>query len=200
MAKGRGTVGAAQPQLVALDPTAPPPITEAQAEIKNATEGTSTAEAGGVEKVDESEIRMEAEGVKTALKADFDNPESPNVADSTLPLVGPKDPAPVTVGVGETPAMHEAHVLLGSPQQIAERIRREAEEGLPTDEIARQQQADAGNVEFQRIDALARRGNVVRDSERPKRGGAGVSGGETTQEDIDKAKRVHAGAGAGEKK
>jgi hypothetical protein len=139
-----------QARETAVDDVQLSPEQKAAASAKT---GTSDIEAGGVEKVKETAIRMESEGVLTPIKSDFDNPESPVVGDPAGALVGPKDPGKVTVGPGETAAQHEAHALMSHPARIAERIELESgPEGLPTDVIARRQQEDIARAEFQRVD------------------------------------------------
>lgn len=157
------------------------PLSGDRAKIKSAKTATSKVEAGGAKSVDEKAIRMESEGVLTPIKSDFDNPESPVVGDPAGALVGPEDPGKVKVGLGETAQQHEAHVLLSHPERIAERIEKESgPDGLPTDVIAREQQARVTRTEFQRVDGSGRIAGAgdpdaiqpgVRDSERPKRGG-----------------------------
>ncbi len=148
---------------VVLDPNAPPPLTDLQKEIKAAKKGTSKVEAGGAEKSDD--FRVETEGVRGVQKADFDSPESPMISDPKLNQVGPKAPGKVEVGIGETPAQHESHTLVGSPAMIAERIELESgEKGLPTDVIARRQMEDVAANEFQRISpGMVNDGGISRD-------------------------------------
>ena len=139
-------------------PTSPAPeptLTEEQETVLNAKKATSKIEAGGTVTVKESAIRMESEGVLTPIKSDFDNPESPVIGDPSGALVGPKDPGKVTVGPGETAAQHEAHVLMNSPQRIADRIEQESgPDGLPTDVIMRRTAEDVARVQFQRTSAF----------------------------------------------
>lgn len=130
-------------------------LTPEQQEVAAASKPTSNIEAGGVEKVKDTAIRMESEGVLTPIKSDFDNPESPVIGDPEGALVGPKDPGKVTIGPGETAAQHEAHVLMNSPQRIADRIEQESgPDGLPTDVIMRRQAEDVAREQFQRVSAL----------------------------------------------
>jgi len=105
-----------------------------------------------VETVDD--LRQETAGVKTPIKADFDNPESPLIYDPKAALVAPADPDKlVKVETGETAAQHEAHVQLSGPAVIAERLEAEAgPDGVATDVIARQQHERAAKLEFQRVD------------------------------------------------
>lgn len=169
---------ASKPETTATTPVvASTEPTEEQKKIASATKPTSNIEAGGAVKTDEKKIRMESNGVMTPIKSDFDNPESPVVGDPAGALVGPKPPGKVKLGVGETAAQHEAHHLMSAPENIAERIEKESgPDGLPTDVIAREQQARISRTEFQRVegpspgdpDAIQ---PGVRDSERPKRGG-----------------------------
>jgi hypothetical protein len=137
----------------------PIPLSEQQEEIANAEEGTSEITPGGVI---EADPRMETDGVKSPIKADFDNPESGLVYDEKSILASPEKPGDVKVGPGETPAQHESHVLLSGAAVVQERLEKEAgAEGLPTDVIAADQQRRAANAEFQRIDSdsQADRGN-----------------------------------------
>jgi hypothetical protein len=129
----------------------PVPLSEQQEEILNAEEGTSEITPGGVV---EADPRMESDGVKSPIKADFDNPESGLVYDEKSTLASPEKPGDVKVGPGETPAQHEAHVQLSGAAIVQERLEREeGPEGLPTDVIAREQQTRAANAEFQRVDS-----------------------------------------------
>lgn len=143
--RARTTAEAAPPPA----PTSDVPLTDRQEEILAADSATSEITAGGTV---EADFRMEADGVKSPIKADFDNPESGLIYDPASTIVGPKEPGEVTVGVGETPAQHEAHVQLSGAPIIAERLEKEAgPDGLSTDLIAREQQERAARLEFQRV-------------------------------------------------
>jgi hypothetical protein len=138
----------------------PIPLSAQQEEILNAEEGTSEITAGGVI---EADPRMkDSQGVESPIKADFDNPESGLIYDPKSTLASPEKPGAVTVGPGETPAQHEAHVLLSGAAVVAERLEKEdGPEGLPTDVIAAEQSRRAAHAEFQRVDgdSQADRGN-----------------------------------------
>lgn len=145
---------AAKPETTVTPANAPAPepqLSDAQQETANATSATSKVEPGEALKVDD--FRVETEGVKNPIKSDFDNPESPMMYDPAGTMVGPAKPGPVKIGVGETLAQHEAHVLLNGAEVIAERLEAEAgPDGVSADIIAREQQARAAGAEFQRVD------------------------------------------------
>jgi hypothetical protein len=132
-----------------------------------------------VETVDD--LRMEAAGVKTAVKADFDNPESPVIADPAGTLVAPVLPSDsVKVKPGETVAMHEAHVQLSGPAIIAERLEKEAgPDGLPTELVAREQHERAARLEHQRIDGSAVVANQGLEGLNPRKTGPDAATGNT---------------------
>jgi hypothetical protein len=138
---------------------------------RTATKKTSTSRASG-ERVNTSDLRQETDGVKTAIQADIASPESPILPDEKLAEVGPAEPQKIgKLEQGDTVASHEAHVVTSSPAALVERIEKESgPDGLPTDVIAREQQARAARLEFQRVEGTGRVAGV-RDSERPKRGG-----------------------------
>ncbi len=127
----------------------PIPLSDRQKEIVDAEEATSEITPGGVV---EADPRMESEGVKSPIKADLDNPESPVMYDPKGTLASPEQPGDVTVGVGETPAQHEAHVQMSGAAVIAERLEKEeGPDGLPTEMVAREQHERAARLEFQRV-------------------------------------------------
>jgi hypothetical protein len=96
---------------------------------------------------------METDGVLTPIKADFASPESAIYHDPAMADKAPATPEKVeSLKPGETLAQHEAHVLLSSPQAIAERIEAESgPDGVPTDVVVASQAADATRTEFQRV-------------------------------------------------
>ena len=163
--RSRTTTSRARTSPTAVAPTAPVSdvqLSEQQEEIRDAKKATSTVEKGGVVKAD---FRMESEGIKSPIKADFDNPESGLIYDPASTIVAPKEPGKVTVGAGETVAQHEAHVLLSGPAVIAERLEQEAgADGLPTDVIARRRQEGVAKTEFQRVSGDAQADRAAEDA------------------------------------
>lgn len=156
----------------------PAALTDEQEKVASAKKATSKTETGKAQAVGEKKIRMESEGVLTPIKSDFDNPESPVVGDPSGALVGPADPGKVKLGAGETAAQHEAHVLLNAPQMIAERIEKESgPEGLPTDVIAREQQARVARTEFQRVEGNVNIGDSEQETRLREQDGTNVSDG-----------------------
>lgn len=123
---------------------------------KKTSSASDSSAAPAAASADPAGIRMETDGVLTPIKADFASPESAVYHDPALAGVAPATPEKIDkLEPGETLAQHEAHVLVSSPQAIAERIEKESgPDGLPTDVIVAAQAAEARSTEFQRVSGV----------------------------------------------
>lgn len=170
---------------------APPKSEPRKARNKQNGENAVEGAEGAAAEIDTSAL----DAVQLYEKADYAAPESAVLPKSDIVNLGSPDPEPVVVKAGETAAMHEAHVELGTKKDISERIAlEEGPNGLPTDVISRGQQARAVATETGRVtfdegslggsiaapsvasvtlsdgQVLSAGDGGVRDSERPKSG------------------------------